>query len=102
MRISDWSSDVCSSDLVCGLCLTAGLLQARGYPEIIARVLRGALIGHDHRLNANIIQKMVDGSTAITMPANLAGATAPLLTSIELQVQQIGRASGRERVCQSV
>src|SRR3546814_14433967 len=89
MRISDWSSDVCSSDLVCGLCLTAGLLQARGYPEIIARVLRGALIGHDHRLNANIIQKMVDGSTAITMPANLAGATAPLLTPIELPVQHL-------------
>ena len=74
---------------VCGLCLTAGLLQARGYPEIIARVLRGALIGHDHRLNANIIEKMVAGSTAITMPANLAGATAPLLTSIELQVQHL-------------
>src|SRR3546814_15418524 len=32
---------------------------------------------------------MVDGSTAITMPANLAGATAPLLTSIELQVQHL-------------
>jgi hypothetical protein len=74
---------------VCGLCITAGLLQARGYPEIIARVLRGALIGHDHRLNANIIAKMVAGSTAVTMPANLAGATAPLLTSIELQVEHL-------------
>lgn len=74
---------------VCGLCLTAGLLQARGYPEIIARVLRGALIGHDHRLNANIIEKMVAGSTAITMPASQVGATAPLLTAIELQVEHL-------------
>lgn len=74
---------------VCGLCLTAGLLQARGYPEIIARVLRGALVGHDHRMNANVIEKMVAGSTAITMPANQVGATAPLLTAIELQVEHL-------------
>src|SRR3546814_11514692 len=71
MRISDWSSDVCSSDL------------------IIARVLRGALIGHDHRLNANIIEKMVLGSTAIVMPSPQVGATAPLLTAIELQVEHL-------------
>lgn len=74
---------------VCGLCLTAGLLQARGYPEIIARVLRGALIGHDHRLNANVIEKMVLGSTAIVMPSPQVGATAPLLTAIELQVEHL-------------
>lgn len=74
---------------VCGLCLTAGLLQARGYPEVIARVLRGALIGHDHRLNANIIEKMVAGSTAIVMPSPQVGATAPLLTAIELQVEHL-------------
>lgn len=74
---------------VCGLCLTAGLLQARGYPEVIARVLRGALIGHDHRMNANVIAKMVAGSTAITMPSPQAGATAPLLTAIELQVEHL-------------
>ena len=74
---------------VCGLCLTAGLLQSRGYPEVIARVLRGALIGHDHRLNANIIEKMVAGSTAVVMPAGQVGATAPLLTAIELQVEHL-------------
>lgn len=74
---------------VCGLCITAGLLQARGYPEAIARVLRGALIGHDHRINANIIEKIVAGSTAVTMPATQVGATAPLLTAIELQVEHL-------------
>lgn len=74
---------------VCGLCLTAALLQARGYPEVIARVLRGALIGHDHRMNANVIEKMVAGSTPVTMPANQVGATAPLLTAIELQVEHL-------------
>lgn len=74
---------------VCGLCLTAGLLQARGYPEVIARVLRGALVGHDHRMNANVIAKMVAGSTAVTMPSPQVGATAPVLTAIELQVEHL-------------
>lgn len=83
---------------LCGVCLTAGLLQARGYPEMIARTMRGALIGHEHRMNANIITQMISGgtavtghtgSTAITMPASQVGATAPLLTAIELQVEHM-------------
>ena len=74
---------------LCGLCLTAGLLQSRGYPEAIARFLRGALVAHDHRLNANFIQRMVDGSDSVIMPSPQVGATAPLLTAIELQVEHL-------------
>src|SRR3546814_18989837 len=125
MRISDWSSDVCSSDLitinrgginftqgpdfssiysatgfcfteqddidgtyapgatpedpnvegdkpcyhiecpefdeerldVCSLCLTAGLLQARGHPEINARVRRAGRVARPHRLTPHREQK---------------------------------------------
>lgn len=83
---------------LCGVCLTAGLLQARGYPEVIARTMRGALVGHEHRMNVNIIDQIINGgtattghtgSTAITMPASQVGATAPLLTAIELQVEHM-------------
>lgn len=83
---------------LCGVCLTAGLLQARGYPEMIARTMRGSLIAHEHRMNANVIQQMIaggtattghDGSTAITMPSVQVGATAPLLTAIELQAEHM-------------
>jgi hypothetical protein len=83
---------------LCGVCLTAGLLQARGYPEMIARTMRGSLIGHEHRVNANVISQMINGgtattghtgSTAITMPASQVGATAPVLTAIELQVEHM-------------
>lgn len=70
-----------------GLCIQAGLLQRRGFPEYQARIMRGALVAHDHRLNASMISRMVAGSTEITMPTQQAGATAPLLTSIELQVE---------------
>lgn len=69
-----------------GLCITAGLLQQRGYPEMIARTVRGALIAHDHKLAARVLAAIQTGSTAVTMDADL-GAAAPLLTAIELQVE---------------
>lgn len=72
---------------VSGLCIQAGLLMARGFPEVIARTVRGALIAHEHRQNALLIQRIVAGSTAVTMPTPQAGTVAPLLTSIELQVE---------------
>lgn len=70
-----------------GVCITAGLLQSRGYPEVIARTIRGALIAHAHRVSALKINEVVAGSTAVSLPADQVGALAPILTAIELQVE---------------
>jgi hypothetical protein len=70
-----------------GLIISAGLLQQRGYPEVIARTTRGALVAHDHKMSVNVITALVAGSTAVTMTAAQVGATAPLLDSIEKQVE---------------
>lgn len=70
-----------------GLIITAGLLASRGYPEHLARVIRGALVAHDHRINAAVIASLAAGSTAVGMTAGQVGAAAPLLTAIELQVE---------------
>lgn len=79
----------------CGLCVSAGLLQAKGYPEAIARTTSGVMIAYEHRMNAKTINDLVAGSTAVTMPSPSAGATAPLLEAIELQVELIKQ---RERM----
>lgn len=71
-----------------GLCITAGLLQQRGYPEVIARTLRGALIAHDHRLAGRSLAEIEAGSTAVAFTAD-EGATSPLLSAIELQVEHL-------------
>lgn len=71
-----------------GLCLTAGLLQQRGYPEVIARTVRGALVAHEHRINSLMIQKIVAGSTAVNMGSQV-GAAAPILDSIEKQAEHV-------------
>lgn len=72
-----------------GLCITAGLLQSRGFPEMIARTIRGALIAHDHRLSGFKVDEIVAGSTAVSFAASQVGATAPLLTAVELQVNHM-------------
>ena len=70
---------------VTGLCITAGILQNRAYPEVTARTIRGALVGHQHRLAGQTIAAIATGSTAVSLPADQVGAAAPVLTAIELQ-----------------
>src|SRR3546814_4666123 len=85
MRISDWSSDVCSSDLVPLLAIAVepsdALRQAHGIPR----------------------QVVIDQDVAAAMQVD---AFAARLRGYEelavLLEKQIGRASCRERVCQYV
>lgn len=68
-----------------GMFITAGLLEQRGYPEYIARILRGAVVARTHRTNAMLIDAVVEGSTDVDF--NLGGgATTSILNAIELQV----------------
>src|SRR3546814_5607899 len=73
MRISDWSSDVCSSDLL--FAAIAGVLVFSEYPTIHTWIGAALIIG----------------STLYTLRRNA-----------RRQATEIGRASCRERVCQYV
>lgn len=70
-----------------GLHVQANLLQQRGYPELVARTIRGALVAHEHKMSERIIASMERQSTAVSMDAGQIGAAAPILTAIELQVE---------------
>lgn len=70
-----------------GMHIQAGLLQQRGYPELVARTIRGALVAHEHKMSERIITAMEAKSTAVSMDAGQIGALAPVLTAIELQVE---------------
>ena len=70
-----------------GIHIQAGLLQQRGYPELVARTIRGALVAHEHKMSERIIASMETQSTAVTMDAGQIGAASPILTAIELQVE---------------
>src|SRR3546814_12030230 len=83
MRISDWSSDVCSSDLLAGV----GRVQRRLHPR---RVRQAQLPRKDHRQGTP-----GRPHPARELPQGGEGGGKDRL-------RQIGRASCRERVCQYV
>jgi hypothetical protein len=72
-----------------GLCVTAGNLTDRAYPELIRRYMSLVLTAHLHRMNARKITKMlafVDDT--VVLPATFAAASA-LFAGLELQVQDL-------------
>lgn len=79
-----------------GVIVQAGLLQQRGFQELVARTIRGVLNAHAHKMSERYIDSLVNGSTAVSMPAAQVGATAPILSAIDLQAEHykyVGRLS---------
>ena len=89
---------------VAGVCIRAGLLQNVAYPETIERLVRGSLVTHEFKQARRKLERIIDGSTAVAMPANPMGATAPILDAIELQVEDYKQRHriGRTRVLEAV
>src|SRR3546814_10936341 len=104
MRISDWSSDVCSSDLdaaerlgvrTCGAGLAAALEHAFGQ---VGHHDRGEDLQQLPGLAALQAGGLGDAGLRALLPA--AEAVAKDAGAVGLAVLQLGRASCRERVCQ--
>src|SRR3546814_6723557 len=89
MRISDWSSDVCSSDLS-----EARLAVARGQLETALAQLDTSL--------ENYLRFVGLPARDLEQPPALSGlpGTPAQAVAIAVENNQLGRASGRERVCQ--
>ena len=89
---------------VAGICIRAGLLMNTAYPEVIERLVSGALVAHEFKQARRKLEVIQNGSTAVAMPANPMGAISPILDSIELQVEdykqrhRIGRGRSLEAV----
>jgi hypothetical protein len=69
--------------------LTGGLLQRRGYPEVVARFTRAAIIALAHKINKGFIAAIVAGSgSANVIPTDPSGddAASALLAAMELAI----------------
>src|SRR3546814_996571 len=96
MRISDWSSDVCSSDLI-----DASTPQLNSLLGVV-----GSLLGNGVRDSVLLADQPLytvpaGGAVIAGVPmlhVNIAGLTGA--EQATCTTNQIGRASGRERVCQ--
>src|SRR3546814_680331 len=108
MRISDWSSDVCSSDLH---------LVANAFNDLVQFIdaLANQAAGFVSRAPADevaVILESVTGKAEIAVDLvkfqvcldDRAGAVDPAISALQCisQLGEIGRASCRERVCQYV
>src|SRR3546814_16842291 len=107
MRISDWSSDVCSADLLVDVLKAMGgdieLIDARdvgGEPVADLRVRHSHLKGI--AVDPAVAPSMIDEYPILFVAAALAEGRTVTTGLDELRVKEIGRASCRERVCQYV
>lgn len=69
-----------------GLCITAGNLTDRAYPELTQRFVQLALNSHLHRLSAAIVAKITGGATGVSMNAVNSSAAGSILNAVDLQV----------------
>src|SRR3546814_6196654 len=107
MRISDWSSDVCSSDLLAhhprpiGMVPVMPLLRPTIFEAdriILSRDLGDHLLEPiDREVEVEIVHL---AGEEMQLPAKLRSERRPIIARIARQ--EIGRASWRERVCQDV
>src|SRR3546814_11035813 len=100
MRISDWSSDVCSSDL---LALLGDINRKLGLTIV--------LITHEMSVIRDLCDRVVvlesgrvveEGAVIDVFVRPRSPVTRSLLQEVLPQLPEIGRASCRERVCQYV
>jgi hypothetical protein len=74
------------------VCLTGSLLQRRGYPEIVARWGKAAMVALAHKTNQGFIAALVAGSgNEIIIPADPSGddAASALLYAVDLAITDI-------------
>jgi hypothetical protein len=69
-----------------GLCITAGNLTDRAFPELTRRFVSLAINAHLHRLSAAIINQISGSATGVTVGAVNATGAGELLNAIDLQV----------------
>src|SRR3546814_18778847 len=93
MRISDWSSDVCSSDLASGYQVGGAAVYTAGHA--VRQMTRSAA---DPQTGET---RTIDASASFTGAAD-AGDYTDFSYGVGGQSNQIGRESGRESVCQYV
>src|SRR3546814_14325480 len=95
MRISDWSSDVCSSDLAPEI---QNMLQRMGADDRVKR-----FVGERQPLDVRLVEADALGALAgFGIDDEIDARQLHFRPASRQDMQQIGRASWREGVCQDV
>jgi len=71
-----------------GVCIKAPILTFAAYPEVVNRWLSGAMVAHQHKINAKVIAKIETLSTAKTI-AGIGSAAHDTLSGLDLRANVI-------------
>ena len=69
-----------------GLCVTAGNLTDRAFPELTVKFVREAMTAHLHRMDAAKLTDLSTGMTAVTVAAQDTSAAGSILSAVDMQV----------------
>ncbi|MFJ4469602.1 major capsid protein [Streptomyces sp. NPDC089424] len=67
-----------------GVCLEAGILTQRHFPELIAWYLRNSMVAHEIRLRQVLFAQALAAATPVTVPASM-GALSAVFAAVALQ-----------------
>lgn len=67
-----------------GVCLEAGILTQRHFPELVAWYLRNSMVAHEIRLRQVLFQKALAAATPVTMAPSM-GALSAVYAAVALQ-----------------
>jgi hypothetical protein len=59
-----------------GVCLEAGILTQRHFPELVSWYLRNTMVAQEIRVKQVLFQQALNGATAVTIPASMAAVSA--------------------------
>ncbi|MFK0063350.1 major capsid protein [Streptomyces werraensis] len=80
-----------------GVCLEAGILTQRHFPELIAWYLRNAMVAHEIRLRQVLFQQALNTATPVTIPQTM-GALSAVFAAVALQAADMIE---RHSLCES-
>jgi hypothetical protein len=74
---------------VCGLCIKVPILTQAGYPELVARVISGAMIAHQHQMNAKVINSIATALGAPTEMPDIGSSAQGTLNAVQLVTEAL-------------
>jgi hypothetical protein len=72
-----------------GLCIKAPILTNAAYPELIQRWISGAMVAHQHMVNASVLSRMDTASGAARVYTGQGSAAQDTLAGLELMGDQM-------------
>ncbi|MFE0763694.1 major capsid protein [Streptomyces smyrnaeus] len=81
-----------------GVCLEAGILTQRHFPELVSWYLRNSMVAHEIRIRQVLFQQALATATPVTLPATM-GALSAIYAAVGLQAADMIE---RHSLCDSI